>query len=81
MTRQETGWHHHDVPLFADVLDGEMTVDYGPEWQKTYAAGGSLIKAFHTLHNGVKTGCEPLRILAVFLSSETATNTVMNPLD
>ncbi len=28
---QETGWHAHEAPLFAWMLEGELTVDYGPD--------------------------------------------------
>lgn len=42
----ETGWHRHDVPLFAYVLEGEITVDTDrtggrhipqamPSWRRT----------------------------------------------
>jgi quercetin dioxygenase-like cupin family protein len=27
--QESTGWHLHDAPLFAMILDGELTVDYG----------------------------------------------------
>ena len=73
---QATGWHHHDVPLFAYILEGELTVDYGPDGKKTYKTGDSFIEAFKTEHNGVNTGTTPARILAVFAGSDDAQNTV-----
>ena len=36
---QETGWHRHDVPLYARVLGGELEVDYGGGTVKRYRAG------------------------------------------
>ena len=76
MPGQATGWHHHDVPLFAYILEGELTVDYGPDGKKTYKTGDSFIEAFKTEHNGVNTGTTPARILAVFAGSDDAQNTV-----
>lgn len=73
---QETGWHVHDVPLFAHMLEGEITVDYGPDGVKTYRAGDSFIEAFRSRHNGRNTGNVPARILAVFAGAEGVPNTV-----
>jgi quercetin dioxygenase-like cupin family protein len=33
---QETGWHTHSVPLFAYILEGELTVDYGAKGLRTF---------------------------------------------
>lgn len=73
---QSTGPHHHEVPLFAYILEGELTVDYGPAGEKTYRTGDSFIEAYQTIHTGVNTGTVPVRILAVFAGSDTAPNTV-----
>ena len=35
---QETGWHAHAAPLFAWMLAGELTVDYGPDGARVYRA-------------------------------------------
>lgn len=73
---QTTGPHHHEVPLFAYVLEGELTVDYGPDGSRTYTRGDAFLEAYKTSHNGTNTGTGPARILAVFAGSETAPNTV-----
>lgn len=75
---QETGWHHHDVPLFAYILEGELTVDYGPDGTRTYKTGDSFVEAFKSEHNGVNSGTTPVRILAVFAGSDTEPNTVVD---
>lgn len=74
---QETGWHRHEVPLFAYILEGELTVDYGPHGKKIYKTGDSFVEAFRSEHNGKNTGTTPARILAVFAGSDTAKNTVL----
>lgn len=73
---QQTGWHTHEVPLFAYILEGEITVDYGPAGTKTYTTGDSLIEAYKTRHNGTNTGSGIVRILAVFAGADGIPNTV-----
>ncbi len=73
---QQTGWHTHEVPLFAYVMEGEITVDYGPDGTITYTAGDSLIEAYKTRHNGTNTGSGIVRILAVFAGADGIPNTV-----
>ncbi len=73
---QSTGWHLHEVPLFAYILNGEITVDYGSDGSKLYRRGDSFIEAFGTLHNGINTGNVPVRILAVFAGANGVKNTV-----
>ena len=74
-----TGWHRHDAPLFACVLDGELTVDYGDDGTKVYKTGDAFLEAFKTPHNGTNTGDEPARILAVFAGAKGTSNTVAMP--
>ncbi len=73
---QKTGWHKHEAPLFAYILEGEITVDYGPNGTKTYKTGDSFVEAFESEHNGQNTGDGITRILAVFAGAEGTPNTV-----
>ncbi|QPM91144.1 cupin domain-containing protein [Pseudooceanicola algae] len=73
---QTTGLHHHDAPLFAYILEGEITVDYGADGKKTYRAGDAVIEAFGSVHEGENTGAGPMRLLAVFAGSDQAANTL-----
>lgn len=75
---QSTGWHHHDAPLFAMVLEGELTVDYGTDGKRVYRKNDRFVEAFRTSHNGTNTGAVPVRILAVFAGSDTVKNTQMD---
>lgn len=74
---QSTGWHKHEVPLFARMLEGELTVDYGEHGTRVYKKDDVLIEAFKTRHNGTNTGAAPARILAVFAGSDSVKNTIM----
>lgn len=72
----ETGLHRHDVPLFAHILSGELTVTYEDAGTRVYGAGDTLMEAVGTPHNGRNSGRTPVRILVVFMGAEGAANTV-----
>jgi quercetin dioxygenase-like cupin family protein len=74
-----TGAHHHEVPLFAYVLEGELTVDYGDKGTRTYRAGDSVLEAINHVHTGTNTGTVPMKLLAVYMGGGTAANTVVDP--
>jgi quercetin dioxygenase-like cupin family protein len=71
----ETGWHTHEVPLFVQVLEGEVTVDYGSKGTKVYKAGEAIMEAMNWPHNGFNKTTAPVRILAVYMGSDEKTNT------
>jgi quercetin dioxygenase-like cupin family protein len=64
--------HRHGVPLFAYILEGELTVDYGVRGKRTYRQGEALMEAMDVSHYGLDTGAQPVRILAVYLGAEGA---------
>lgn len=66
---EETGRHRHPVPLYGQVLSGELTVDYGELGSKSYRAGDAFMEAMNTWHNGHNTGDGPLRILAIYMGA------------
>lgn len=66
-----TGWHEHPVPLFARVMDGEITVDYGSKGKRVYHPGDVLVEAMDWPHNGTNTGNLKTRILVVYSGDET----------
>jgi quercetin dioxygenase-like cupin family protein len=71
-----TGLHRHEVPLFAHILEGELTVDYGDGRIKTYRAGDSVFEAMDVPHNGTNTGSVPMKLLAVYMGGGDKANTV-----
>lgn len=75
----ETGWHLHEVPLFAYILEGELTVDYGEKGTKTYRPGDSVLEAMNWPHNGTNTGTVPMRLVAVYMGGGGKANTVPVP--
>ena len=71
---EETGRHGHSVPLYGQVLSGQVTIDYGDYGSKTYKAGEAFMEAVGTWHNGHNSGGEILRILAIFMGAEGVPN-------
>jgi quercetin dioxygenase-like cupin family protein len=70
----ETGWHTHPVPLFAYILEGTLTVDYGAKGIRVYKAGDSVLEAMNTPHDGTNKGDVPVKLLAVYMGAEGAAN-------
>jgi quercetin dioxygenase-like cupin family protein len=68
--------HKHGVPLFAYILDGELTVDYGDHGKHTYRKGDALMEAMDVPHYGIDTGAQPVRILAVYIGAEGAADVI-----
>ncbi|HEY6830994.1 MAG TPA: cupin domain-containing protein [Pseudolabrys sp.] len=68
--------HEHGVPMFGYILDGELTVDYGPHGKRTYRKGDALMEAMAVPHFGSNTGTEPVRILAVYMGAQGAQDTI-----
>lgn len=73
---QTTGWHLHDVPLFAYLMEGELTVDYGPHGKRVYKKGDSLLEAIRVKHDGTSTGTVAAKLVAVFMGAEGVKNSV-----
>lgn len=72
----ETGWHEHEVPLFAYILEGELTVDYGTKGKKVYRTGEAVLEAVGWPHNGTNTGTVPMELVAVYMGGGNAANTI-----
>jgi len=75
----QTGLHRHEVPLFAYILEGELTVDYGDKGKKTYRAGDAVLEAQNWPHNGTNTGTVPMKLLAVYMGGGDKKNTIAEP--
>jgi quercetin dioxygenase-like cupin family protein len=73
---EQTIVHRHGVPLFAYILDGELTVDYGEHGRRIYRAGDAFMEAMDVAHFGVNTGTQPARLLAVYMGAEGAQDVV-----
>jgi len=68
--------HKHGVPLFAYILEGELTVDYGKRGTRVYKKGDSLMEAMNVAHFSVNNGTGPVRLLAVYMGASGAKDVV-----
>lgn len=75
----ETGLHRHDAPMYAYVLEGELTVTYEDGTVNTYTPGTAMIEAVATAHNGKNNGSVPVKVLVVNIGAEGVSNTVKLP--
>ena len=73
---QQTGWHLHEAPLTAHILEGELTVDYGADGTRVYREGDTLVEALGSRHAGTNTGAGLARIFVVFAGAVGTPNTV-----
>jgi quercetin dioxygenase-like cupin family protein len=73
---EQTIVHRHGVPLFAYILDGELTVDYGEHGRRIYRAGDAFMEAMDVAHFGVNTGTQPVRLIAVYMGAEGAQDVI-----
>jgi len=68
--------HRHGVPMFAYILEGELTVDYGSHGKRRFVRGDSLLEAMDVAHAGINTGDIPVRILAVYMGADGARDVI-----
>jgi len=61
----ETGWHRHPIPLFAYILEGEMTIIPDGAPPKHFKAGEAFMETAGW-HNGRNEGDVPVRLLSVY---------------
>lgn len=73
---ERTVLHKHGVPTFIHILEGEVTVDYAGRGTRTYRQGESFLEAMDVTHAGLNTGTVPVKILAVYMGADGATDTI-----
>ncbi|MFZ9622795.1 MAG: cupin domain-containing protein [Ilumatobacteraceae bacterium] len=75
----QTGWHLHEAPMYAYVLEGTLEVTYkldGTEKRNVYKKGEAIMEGLYTPHNGVNNTSKPVRILVVNFGSRDLDNSV-----
>ena len=65
----DTGVHQHDNPLFAYILEGELTVTIADGSSKIYKAGDALMET-SVAHHGHNEGTTPVKLLAVYIGAQ-----------
>ena len=73
---QKTSVHKHGVPLFAYILEGELTVDYAGYTKRTFHAGEAFMEGMDVAHFGVNSGMQTMRLLAVYMGAQGAQDVI-----
>ncbi len=66
--------HIHQIPMFAYVLSGMISVDYGDYGVRTYQQGEALLEAKNVVHFGFNPSSEPVSLLVVYMGSTELPN-------
>lgn len=73
----ETVFHRHPAPMFAYIIEGEVTVDYGAAGKRVFRKGEAMMEAMGTAHRGMNLGTAIVSILAVNIGAEGTANVVL----
>ncbi len=65
-----TGWHRHNIPVFAYILQGVLTVEIENHETKQFTTGTSFPEVINTLHNGTNKGFENVVLIAFYLGEK-----------
>lgn len=66
----ETGWHKHDKPVFAYVMEGELTVELDNGKSVQFKQGSSFAEVFDTWHNGKNNEKVNLVLIAFYMGEK-----------
>ena len=67
---QSTGWHKHEFPVFAYILQGELTAELETGRTLHYPEETSFAEVINTWHNGSNTGKEDLILIVTYLGEK-----------
>jgi quercetin dioxygenase-like cupin family protein len=73
----DTILHRHPAPMFAYILEGEVTVDYGASGKRVYRKGDAFMEAMDVPHRGMNLGTTTVSILSVHMGAEGTANVVL----
>ena len=67
---KSTGWHKHNFPVFAYVLQGALTVEFENRKSLQFSENSSFSEVIDTLHNGINNGKEDVILIAFFMGEK-----------
>jgi quercetin dioxygenase-like cupin family protein len=67
---RSTGWHKHEIPVFAYVLSGTLTVELENNKIIEYPANSAFSEVINTLHNGTNKGKDNVVLIAFFAGAK-----------
>jgi quercetin dioxygenase-like cupin family protein len=72
-----TGWHKHEIPVFAYMVEGTLTVEYENHKPVVFTKNSSIAEVKGTYHNGTNKGTENAVIIAIYLGEKGKLNSIM----
>jgi quercetin dioxygenase-like cupin family protein len=72
-----TGWHEHNIPVFAYVLKGTLTVEFEGNRTVQFKENSSFAEVIHTQHRGINKESGDLVLLAFYLGEKGKPLSVM----
>lgn len=67
---KSTGWHKHDYPVFAYVLNGVLTVEIENNKSVQFGENSTISEVMNTFHNGINNGNEDVILIAIYLGEK-----------
>ena len=71
-----TGWHKHPVPVYAYMLEGELTVRTESGVEKRFVEGEPIIEVMNLLHNGTNSGGKTASLVVFYTGVEGVPNVI-----
>ncbi|MDP4209691.1 MAG: cupin domain-containing protein [Bacteroidota bacterium] len=73
-----TGWHKHEFPVFAVVLEGTLTIELKHSKTLQFSKNTTFSEVINTLHNGVNKGKENVVLIGFFMGEKGKALSVHN---
>ena len=67
---RETGWHMHNVLVYAYVMAGKLSVEIEGGKQYEFNEGQVILEVLNTPHNGVNKGSVPVKLIVFYNGEE-----------
>ncbi len=71
-----TGWHKHPVPVYAYMLEGELTVRTENGIEKKFVKGEPIIEVLNLMHNGTNTGKKTASLVVFYTGFKGMPNVI-----
>jgi quercetin dioxygenase-like cupin family protein len=72
----DTGWHSHQIPVYAYILSGAIAVELEDGKQYEFKEGEAIIEVINTPHIGRNRGKAPVKLVVFYTGAEGGQNTV-----
>lgn len=67
---ESTGWHKHEIPVFAYILKGSLIVEFENNKTMQFNENSSFAEVVNTFHNGTNNGKEDVVLIAFYMGEK-----------